>query len=442
MFTNRDLRKLIIPLIIEFTLSRTITIVDSAMVSYAGESAVAGVSLVDTLNVLFLYLCTALSSGGAVVTSQSLGAGKIELAREAAKQLLGVVMIVSVILSALMLIFRSQILNSIFGGAEADVMQSAMDYFFYTSVGYSFLATYSACSSIFRAMGNTRMSMVVSVIMNLMNVCGNAIMIFGFKLGAAGAAISTMISHIVGAGIMIIMIHNRKYQLHIDNILRYKPDFKIIGRICAIGIPNGLESGMFQLGKVITQSLVSSLGTVAIAANAVANALTSFQYIPGNAINGVAIPVVGRCVGARDNEGATKYSRKLLGIAYALLIAISIVMVIFSKPLVGMYGVSADSAELARYLLVAHSITASLIWPICFILPTMFRAAGDVRYTMIMSVTVMWVCRIGLSIIFVRSFGMGAEGVWYAMFCDWIVRLPFLLVRYLRGIWLTKYKAV
>jgi len=442
MFTNRDLRKIIIPLVIEFSLARTISIIDSAMVSYAGDAAVSGVSLIDTLNLLFVYMFTSLSSGGAVIVSQSLGAEKKDVAREAAKQLLVVAVGVAVLITVLLLVFRDNVLNTIFGGVEPDVMKSASDYLFYTAIGYSFLAAYNACSAIFRSMGNTRISMFVSVFMNVLNMCGNAILIFGFKLGAAGAAISTMISHIVGAGIMLVCIHMRKHPLYIDNILNYKPDFKLIKRICGIAIPNGLENGMFQLGKVITQSLISGLGTVAIAANAVANALTSFQYIPGNAINGAMIPVVGRCVGAGDNEAAVKNSRKLLGIAYGMLFVIVVFMIVFSKQFVGIYGVTSDSAELARYLLIAHSIFAMLIWPVCFILPNTFRAAGDVRYMMVISVAVMWICRIGFSVLFVKYFDMGAEGVWYAMFCDWIVRMPFILVRYLRGTWLTKYKAI
>ncbi len=442
MFSNRDLIKLIIPLVIEYTLARIIGIVDSAMVAYAGETAVSGVSLVDSVNLLFLYCFTTLAAGGAVVVSQTIGAGKQELACESAKQLFWVVTSVGFIISVVSIAFHKEIIGLVFGEVEDDVMKSACDYFFYTLLGFTFLAIYHACASTFKAMGNTKICMVVSMIMNITNVSGNAIMIFGFNLGAKGAAIATALSYVVGGCIMFAFIRQKSNPIYIENVFKYKPDGKLIKRICAIGIPNGLENGMFQFGKVITQSLVSALGTVSIAANAVANSLTSLQYIPGNAINSAMIPVVGRCVGAGEKEQAKIYSRKLMIIAYAMLIVIAGLMIIFSHQFVGMYNISESAVRMARYLLILHSILASLIWPTCFILPTAFRAAGDVRFSMILSITVMWICRIGASIVFVKYLGFGVEGVWYAMFFDWIVRLPFLFVRYVRGTWLTKYKAI
>lgn len=442
MFSNRDLIKIIIPVLIEVTLTRVIGIVDSAMVAHAGEAAVSGVSLVDSVNLLFMYTFTALASGGAVVISQTIGAKKSQLACEGAKQLFWLVTAVGFVLSVVLLVFHKDVLRMIFGSVEKSVMDSACDYFFYTLIGFTFLSISSACSAIFRAMGDTKRGMKVSLITNIINVCGNAILIFGFKLGAAGAAISTSVSYVVGACIMFVAVSKRTNEVYIDKVYSYKPDWRLVRRICAIGIPNGLENCMFQFGKVITQSLVSGLGTVSIAANAVANTLTSLQYIPGNTTNVSTVPVVGRCVGAGENEQAKKNAFKLVAITYIMLWVIALVMVIFSNQLIGMFNISDSASRIAKYLLILHSILACIMWPICFVMPTSFRAAGDVRFSLILSVIVMWICRVGASIVFVKYMGLGVEGVWYAMFFDWIVRLPFLVVRYIRGTWLTKYKAV
>ena len=440
LFSRKDLSKIIIPLLIEQALAITIGMLDTAMVATAGEAAVSGVSLVDSVNLLLVYLFSALAGGGAVVISQLIGQREIGAAKEASKQLMWVVFIASTFLSVLSVCLRGPLLKLIFGKIEADVMENALVYFFYTALSYPFLGLYNAGAAIYRAQGNSKTSMYVSFLMNGINVAGNALLIFVFKMGAAGAAIATLFSRVIGALIMTILPCKKNKEVYIEKIFRYKPDFRLIKRICGIGIPNGLESGMFQFGKVITQSLISSFGTIAIAANAAANALTALQYIPGNAIGLAMVTVVGQCVGAGEKEQAKKYSKRLVGLTYLCIFVISAVLCIFPKGLVGLFGLSPDATDIAIKLIYANSIACCTIWPLAFTLATSFRAASDVKYPMIISVTSMWVFRVGLSFVLAIWLNMGIMGVWVAMYVDWLFRAIIFVIRYLKGKWLTKFK--
>ena len=442
IFSNQELKKIIIPLVIEQFLTVTIGMLDTVMVAHAGEAAVSGVSLVDSINLLMLYILSALAAGGAATISQFMGAGNMKNANKAAKQLVWIVTLVAIGVMLVMLVFRKGLLSMVFGGVTSEVMGNAQIYFLFTALSYPFLGLYNAGASIFRAMGNSKISMNVSFMMNVVHLLINAVFIYAMNMGAAGAAISTLLSRILGAVMIMILVYDKNLPVHVEKLLSYKPDFKIIKRICGIGIPNGAENGMFQFGKVITQSLISSMGTVSIAANAAANGLTSLQYASGTAVGMAMITVVGRCVGAEEKQQAKYYARKLLIIAYALMASVAIIMAIFAKPLVGMYGLSAEASDMALKLLVIHSVILSLIHPVAFCLANSFRAASDVSFTLIVAIASMWICRIGFSYIFVKFFDMGLYGVWFAMFCDWLVRAIIFGIRFIRGTWLTKYKAL
>lgn len=436
LFSKTDLIKIIIPLFIEQLLAITVGIFDSIMVSSAGESAVSGVSLVDTLNLLFIHIFTALAGGGAVIISQLIGKKDIDGAKKASKQLIWSVFIISTFICTLSVAIRSPLLKLIFGSIEKDVMAHAQIYFLFTALSFPFFGIYSACSSIFRAMGDSGISMRVSLIMNVLNIGGNALLIFVFHMGAAGAAIATLFSRVVGALIMLLLVTNPKKQLHVNKIFSFKPDFFYIKRICSIGIPNGLENGMFQFGKVLTQSIVSSFGTMQIAANAVANSLTSLQYVPGTAIGLSMVVIIGRCVGASEKEQAVKYTKKLILITYVAIWFISAILCAFSNLFIGTYSLSEQSASIAKQLLFIHSICVCTIWPIAFTLINSFRAASDVKFPMVLSITSMWIFRVGLSFVLGVHFEFGVLGVWIAMFCDWVFRTIIFGVRYLKRTWL------
>ena len=439
LFSRRKLRLIIIPLLIEQALAVTIGMADSIMVASAGESAVSGVSLVDTVNLLLFYLFSALAGGGSVVISQLIGQKNVDRAKEASKQLVYLVFAVSLSLAIFTLLFRVSLLKLIFGSVSAEVMENAKIYFLFTAISYPFLGIYHAGASVYRAMGNTKISMTSSIIMNLLNIFGNAMLIYGFKMGAMGAGIATLFARTVGAFIMLILVCDKKQLVHVKKLFRYKPNFILIKQICRIGVPNGLEHGMFQFGKVITQSVITLFGTVQIAANAVASSLTSLQYIPGTAIGHALITVVGTSIGANEKEEAKIYTRKLVKLTYAIIFLISLVLCLLPNTLIGFYGLSSESSAIAKKIIITHSIMVCTIWPISFTLPNAFRAASDVKFPMIIAVISMWIFRVGFSFILAVHFKMGVMGVWVAMFMDWLFRAIIFMIRYFRKTWLKKY---
>ncbi len=441
LFSNKDIFKIITPILIQQLLSILIGMVDSVMVSSVGESAVSGVSLVDTVNVLAINFFSALAAGGAIVMAQLIGQKEEKLAKESSKQTIYLTTALALVLSIVVFIFRTDILRLIFGKVDNDVMGYSQTYFFYTVLSYPFIAIFGSAAAVCRAEGETKNPMIISLVSNLINVCGNAILIYGFNMGVAGAAIATLISHIAHAVIILIFIlKSKKLNYKIENLLKYKPNKYLIKRICQIGVPNGFENSMFQIGRVMLSSLVSGFGTASIAANAVANTLTSFQYAQGNAVGFGMTTIVGRCVGAGELKQAKKNAKKLVIIAYGGMYIVSAILCLFSKFFIGLYKLSPASSEICTNIVLIHSLAVCLVWPIAFVLPNAFRSACDVGFTTVISLIAMWVFRIGLSFVLAYAFNMGVYSVWYAMFCDWIFRIIFFIPRYLSDKWLNKFK--
>lgn len=451
LFSNRELFRLTLPLILQQIFSVTIGAVDTVMVAAAGETVVSGVSLISTLDTMLVLIFSSMITGGSVIVSQLLGRKEQESARAACKQLLYVSTIIATAVAAIVLILRVPLLQVLFGKAEPAVMRSALEYFTIVAISFPLLAIESSGVVIYRVMGNSLIGLKVSIVLNLINVAGNATLIYGFHMGAAGAAIPTLVARFIGAIIMLILMTRNTNPLRIERLLHYRPDVHTVKSILRIGVPNGIENGMFQFGRLMTQSLVSSLGTTAIAANAVALTLANYQYMPGSAIGGVIIPVVGRCVGAGEEKQAKYFSKFLVGLTYALLWAVILFTLIFAKPIISLYGLSAESAKLAHELIVFHCIVAAVLWPIAFTLAIPFRAASDVRFPLIVSVFSMWVFRVALSYVFalpsvnvlgltIPGLGMGPIGIWIAMTVDWIFRAVLFVWRYFSGKWLSFYK--
>lgn len=435
MFTRKDIVRLIIPLIIEQILAVTIGMADTIMVSSAGEAAVSGISLVDTLNILLINIFSALATGGAVVASQYLGKKDAQSACMAAKQLVLTIALLSSVIMVIVLIFNTPLIRLIFGSIEADVMRNAQIYFYLSAVSYPFLAVYNAGAALFRSMNNSKISMFTSLIMNIVNISGNAILIFGFHLDVMGAGIATLASRILGAVIMVRLLHHQDNPIHITSLFRWEYHPQMVKNILHIGVPNGLENGMFQIGKILVQSLVASFGTMAIAANAVANNFASIEVLPGSAIGLAMITIVGQCAGAGDYEQAKRYTIKLMAVTHIAMAALNGLVLLLVSPLIGFYSLTPDTAQLAQQLLIYHSICCIFIWPSSFTLPNALRAANDVKYTMTISIISMWVFRIAMSYVLALGFGLGVLGVWIAMTIDWLFRAILFIWRFFNGKW-------
>ncbi len=438
LFSNRALTALIIPLIIEQLLNVLVGMADTIMIARVGESAVSGVSLVDSVMLLLINAFQALATGGAVVAGQYLGQKNRKRACEAANQLVWFVTLLAVVIMVIMYLGKNFILHVVFGQIDADVMHHANIYLLIVTASIPFIALYNAGAAIFRSMGNSKVSMKVSILMNLINVCGNAILIYGFHRGAEGVAIPTLVSRMVAGILIVFLLLNQEQVLHIQRSFRYHFQPGMVKKILQIGIPNGLENSMFQLGKIIVLSLVSTFGTYAIAANAVSNVVASFQVLPGMAMNLAVTTVISQCVGAHDYEQASYYTKKLLKLIYLFILVTVAIMLAASNLITWAYNLSDITAAEAVKIFFMHGISAVVIWPIAFSLPSTLRAAGDVRFCMITSIASMWICRIVFSYIFGQFMGFGVFGVWMAMILDWWVRAAFFTYRYRRGTWKTK----
>lgn len=435
LFDNKTIVTLIIPLIIEQLLAVLVGMADSIMIASVGEAAVSGVSLVDNIMVLLINLFGALATGGAVVAGQYLGQNREKEADRAANQLVWFVTICAVGITILVYLGKNLILHGVFGEIAPDVMEYANVYLMIVAASIPFIALYNGGAAIFRTMGNSKVTMQVSLIMNAINVIGNAILIYGFHCGAEGVAIPTLLSRIVAAVLIVVLLVNPKHTLHLEKTLRYRFDWGVIKKILGIGIPNGLESSMFQLGKILVLSLVSTFGTYAIAANAVSNAIALFQILPGMAISLAVTTVISRCVGAGDYEQVSYYTKKLNIITYVCM-GITNAIIYFALPLImTAYNLTPKTAMVTEQILIFHSFGCMIFWPIAFTLPATLRAAGDAKMSMIISIVSMWVFRIGFSYILGKYCEMGVFGVWVAMIIDWVFRSICFVVRYVRGKW-------
>ena len=435
LFSNQDLRRLILPLVVDQFLQSFVGLADSVMVASVGEAAVSGVSLIDTVMVLVINIFSALATGGAVIAGQFIGKKRTEMACKATNQLLSFTLKASLAVMILGYLGRDLITHVIFGKIEADVLYNCNVYLLIVFASIPMIALYNAGAAAFRAMGNSAVAMKTSLLMNAINICGNAVLIYGLHRGVEGVAIPTLVSRTVACIVMLFLLDNQNHMIHIYHPFSFKTDWSLLKKILYIGIPNGLENSMFQLGKILVLSIVTGFGTASIAANAVANNIATFATLPGMAIGFAMLTVVSQCVGAGDYEQVNYYTKKLLKIIYIAAFVVNIFVVAAVPFVVGIYGLSEEASRYARQILIYHSVCVVTIWPLSFSLPNTLRAAADVKYTMGMSILSMWIFRIGFSVLLGVYLEMGVFGVWVAMTIDWLFRSICFVIRYVRGKW-------
>lgn len=435
IFSNKKLTNLIVPLIIEQLLILLVGIADTLMVSYAGEAAVSGVSLVNQLNTVFILVFTALASGGAVVASQYIGNRDKENGILAASQLVMVTTVISVVLMAGAIIFRTQLLTLLFGRVESNVMEACLTYLIISAFSFPALAIYNSCAGLFRSMSKTKVIMYVSIVMNVINVVGNAIGIFVLKAGVAGVAYPSLISRVVAAIILIVLAFKQKNEIYIQIKDICKWSKAMIKRILNIAIPNGIENGLFQLSKVALSSIVAMFGTGQIAANGVAQSFWSMAALFCLAMGPAFITVIGQCMGAGDKEAADYYMKKLLRITFIGGIIWNIVFFALTPLILKLYSLSNDVIEMIIILCLIHNVFNALLCPIANSLSNGLRACGDVKYTMYTSIFSTVVCRVILSFVFGVWMNLGVIGIALAMVGDWAIKSALIIIRYTKGKW-------
>ncbi len=432
------IRNLLIPVVLEQLLNSIMGTADTMMVSNVGSAAISAVSLVDSINVLVIQAFSALAAGGAIVCAQYIGQRNKEKANESARQVLFIITAISVAVSLFCLVFQKPLLRLIFGSVEEKVMRASEIYFFYTALSFPFIAAYDSAASIFRAQDNTRGPMTISMISNVMNIAGNAIMIWAFHMGVAGAALSTLISRIFCAVVVLIQLRKERegQEIVVRDYFKIRPNWSMIKRILGIGIPSGVENSMFQLGKLAIQSTVSTLGTAAIAAQAMTNILENLNGIAAIGVGVGLMTIVGQCLGAGRKDEAVYYIKKLCVIAEIVVLTSCLIVFALTKPVTILGGMEKESADMCFHMVMWITIMKPLVWTMAFVPGYGLRAAGDVKFSMITSCCTMWACRFCLCVFLIRVMGFGPMGVWIGMFADWTVRSIIFTWRFHSRKWL------
>jgi len=438
-WNNKRLFTLFWPLIVEQLLVVMVGIVDMVMVSSVGEHAVSGISLVETINFLIITAFNAIATGGSVVASQYLGRREEKNACSSAKQLVYISLVISLVLMVFTICTRRIMLKAIFGNIADDVMQAADIYFLFIALSYPFLALYTAAAAMFRSMGNSKVPMRAVILLNIFHIGGNALLIYGMKLGVMGAAISTFTGRVVTAVILIyLLIKDKTRIINLCGLSKVKLEKDMIKRILNIGIPSGLEASMFQVGKILITRIFTVFGTAAIAANAVGATINSIAFMPGSGFGMGLLIVVGQCIGAGDYLAAKKYTKKIMLLSYITYLFININIFIFLDHIISIFNLSSEAHQMCTLFLRIHCVTSTLFWCPSFVLPNALKAAGDARYVMVVAGCTMWIVRVCSAFFMAFTLGFGPAAVYLAMGADFLFRGIFFFKRWLSNKWIEK----
>ena len=435
-FTNRQLMALIVPMLAEQLLGIAVGLADSLMVATVGDASISAVSLVDSISALMIYIFSAMATGGAVVAGQYLGRGEREEACRSAQQMMVLLGIVSVAVMALLYLFKGFILTHLFGRIDAEVMEATDVYYSYVMASIPGIALYNGGAALFRTMSRSDVSLKVSLLMNGINIAGNAILIFGFGYDVAGVAIPTLVSRTVAAAVILWLLFNERLELHLSDVRSFRFEKCVMANIFRIAVPSGVENGMFHFGRLILFSLISTFGTASITANAIGNTMGNFHCFAGQAICMGLTTVVSQCVGAGAYDRARYYMKKLSLATYAVMAVVNLALILAIPLILRVYDVAPEAAVLAREVMLLHGGSAILLWVPSFMIPYFLRAAGDAPFTMVASMLTMWLVRVLGAYILGRYLGYGVVGVWFAhAILDWATRSGIFYVRYRSGKW-------
>ena len=430
MFTKKEIRALLWPLIVEQVLTGLMGVADTFMVSNVGEAAVSGVALVDSLNMLVVYFFSALAAGGTIVCSQYIGSQDPKNANKAAMQVLSVSLALATVSCVVLATLRKPVLRLIFGTVEAAVMDAATTYLLVTALSYPFLALYTASAALFRATGDSRRPMIVAAAADALNVVGNAILIFGYGMGVLGAALATLASRIVSAAVMLWFQSRPGQVITLGDARSFIPDGAMLRRITRVGIPSAVENGMFQFGKLVVQSTVSVLGTTAIAAQSIIAILDSFCGLPGQAIGIGLVTVAGQCMGRGRPDEARRYMGMFTKISTVVVTVVGLTLALTSPLITRLTALTPEGRDMVAKITWFICVCRITLWPSAFTLPNGLRAAGDVAYTMWVGSATMWIFRVGLSWYLCRYTPVGLWGVWIGWCTDWLFRGALFQRRY------------
>ena len=436
MFSNKQLKDLILPLLMEQFLLMLVGLADTMVVSYAGEAAVSGVSLVNSFNTIFINLFTALASGGAVVVSQYIGRRDMKMASESSSQLLMVATVFAVVISIPVLIWKVPLLKGLFGKVEPDVMEACKTYLRISVYSFPALGIYNAGTALYRSIGKTSVTMKISIVSNLINVAGNLIGVFVFRAGVAGVAYPSLIARTFSAVVITLLCFREKEVRYVGRWI-FQWNRELLKKMLSIAIPNGVESGIFQFVKVALSSVVALFGTYQIAANGISQSIWSVAALISVTMGPVFITVIGQCMGAGDIRQAEYYFRKLTKVTVCISVAWNTLIFLITPLLIKIFAVSRQTGQMILYLVLIHNIANAVVFPFADPLGKGLRAAGDAMFTMGISLFTTIGVRLILSILLGIVLDLGVIGIALAMCLDWTVRGVIFWIRFRQGKWKT-----
>lgn len=434
-FPNKRLMKLLVPLLVEQSILVAVSFIDAIMLSSIHQDAYSAISLVDMINLLVMQVFMAIGAGGAIVAAQLVGKKDRDGALNTANQTVMLVLAVSVTLAALTLVLNNWLLRFIYPSTSESIMGYARQYFALSAISYPAYALFNSGANLLYAQSNSRSSMVAAFSMNLLKVLLNLLFIRVFSLGVWGIGLATILSRVLGAYMVTRVLLDPHSQIHYRKPLNFKALLHFERRILKVAGPSGVENTLFLFGKLIIGTIIASLASNMIAANAAANTLSTLINIPCNALNLATITVVGQCIGAGLHNEAGYNAKRLLSMTFIAQFVMSGLLFIFVKPVVGILSLSADTAAITANILRVYCVLTIPFEPLAFGLPNSLRASGDNKYTMYSSILSMVVFRVGFSYMFVYGFNLGIHGIWYAMYFDWVSRSIFFVLRFRSGKW-------
>lgn len=427
---------MILPLLMEQFLLMLVGLADTMVVSYAGEAAVSGVSLVNSFNTIFINLFTALASGGAVVVSQYIGRRDMKMASESSSQLLMVATVFAVVISIPVLIWKVPLLKGLFGKVEPDVMEACKTYLRISVYSFPALGIYNAGTALYRSIGKTSVTMKISIVSNLINVAGNLIGVFVFRAGVAGVAYPSLIARTFSAVVITLLCFREKEVRYVGRWI-FQWNRELLKKMLSIAIPNGVESGIFQFVKVALSSVVALFGTYQIAANGISQSIWSVAALISVTMGPVFITVIGQCMGAGDIRQAEYYFRKLTKVTVCISVAWNTLIFLITPLLIKIFAVSRQTGQMILYLVLIHNIANAVVFPFADPLGKGLRAAGDAMFTMVISLFTTIGVRLILSILLGIVLDLGVIGIALAMCLDWTVRGVIFWIRFRQGKWKT-----
>lgn len=431
MFDRKATMRLFWPVFVEQTFAVTINFLATIMVRSVSEDAMAGVGLVGILNFLVMNAFSAVAAGVSVVVSQCVGRGDPSGAGRAGSQSVVLTLYLSAGIGGVMALLSRPMLGALFGGSEPAVLEAANIFFVWSCLSMPMLALFTTLSGIARSTGNVRLPMFCSVLSNVAYVLTAALCIQGLRIGVAGAGIAMAVSRLIPAMLMGLLARKGRGGIYLP---RLSPclNREVLRPVLKIAVPSGVDSLIFNGGKLLVNVFMSGMGTPVLAANSILNNLTSVLNLPGGAIQTIGVTITGQVYGKGDKREARRQMVRLTLYGMASVAALAAVMLAVLGPSIRVFGPSEETYSITRDVMYLIFAATPLFWPASFIVPQTLRACNDAMYTMWVSIVSMLLIRVFGSWLLGVYFGMGLLGIWLSMVLDWVLRGALFMPRMLR----------